>query len=343
MEQRRWSVKAQFTFVVTSMLAAMAVLIFWQWQQSGDRQTLWFGGLLMLCAASGSVGLTVLFARRLQRFSDELCAQLDGVMSGEKVVPPSDGEALFDRIMHRLLRLESVQAAQQHKLDRERQALQSLVSDITHQVRLPLANVQMITDTLLEQPVSEEERRTFLRTLRAQGEKLDFLLAALVKTSRLETGLIHLEKRQTPIYDTVAQALSSIVTAAQRKKITVTIDCPEDLIVSHDSRWTAEALFNLLDNAVKYTAMGGSVAVRVQPWEMYVEVCVADNGPGIPEEQQAQVFKRFYRAPAVHDVPGVGIGLYLAREIITRQGGYIRLVSTQGKGAAFSVMLPREG
>ncbi len=343
MERGAWSIKVQFALVMAGMLGVMAVLVYGQWRQNGDVWTLWLGGLLMLCAALGAVVQTVLFARRLQRFSDNLCAQLDGMMSGENVAFAGDSEALFDRIVHRLLRMESVQRAERQRLARERQALQSLVSDIAHQVRLPLANVQMIADTLLEQAVSEDERQQFLHTLRAQSEKLDFLLAALVKTSRLETGLVHLEKRRVPLYDTVAQALSGIVTAAQHKKIAVTVDCPENLVVSHDSRWTAEALFNFLDNAVKYTPVGGQVSICVQQWEMYVEVCVADNGSGIPEELQAQVFKRFYRAPSVHDVPGVGIGLYLAREIITRQGGYIRLVSAPGKGAAFSVMLPCDG
>ena len=124
----------------------------------------------------------------------------------------------------------------------------------------------------------------------------------------------------------------------------MSVDCPEGLQLPHDSRWTAEALFNLLDNAVKYTPSGGQVALTVSCGEMYAALTVRDNGPGIPESQQAQVFRRFYRAPSGHEVPGVGLGLYLAREIVTRQGGFLRLASEPGEGAAFSIMLPlREG
>ena len=128
--------------------------------------------------------------------------------------------------------------------------------------------------------------------------------------------------------------------AAEKKEIAVSVDCPEDLTVFHDSKWTSEALFNLLDNAVKYTPAGGKIAVSVVLWEMYVEVKVTDTGKGISESNQAAIFRRFYREEEVHEQQGVGIGLYLAREIVTRQGGYIKVVSEPGKGSEFSIMLP---
>ncbi len=114
--------------------------------------------------------------------------------------------------------------------------------------------------------------------------------------------------------------MSGIVYAAEKKEIAVSVDCPEDLTVFHDSKWTSEALFNLLDNAVKYTPAGGKIAVSVVLWEMYVEVKVTDTGKGISESNQAAIFRRFYREEEVHEQQGVGIGLYLAREIVTRQG-----------------------
>ena len=163
---------------------------------------------------------------------------------------------------------------------------------------------------------------------------------ALVKTSRLETGVIQLDKKPGRLFDTVAQAMSGIVYAAEKKEIAVSVDCPENLTFSHDSKWTSEALFNLLDNAVKYTPAGGKIAVSVVLWEMYVEIKVVDTGKGISESNQAAIFRRFYREEEVHEQQGVGIGLYLAREIVTRQGGYIKVVSEPGKGSEFSIMLP---
>lgn len=215
-----------------------------------------------------------------------------------------------------------------------------LVSDISHQVKTPVSNLKMVTDTLLTRPVTNQERTDFLQGIRDQTDKLDFLFQALVKTSRLETGAIRLNKKDGLLFDTLAQAMSGIVYSAEKKDIAVTVDCPEDLHLLHDSKWTAEALFNLLDNAVKYTPAGGKISVSVERWEMYVKLDVADTGKGISESNQASIFRRFYREEEVHDEPGVGIGLYLAREIITRQGGYIKVASEIGKGSIFSVFLP---
>jgi len=134
-----------------------------------------------------------------------------------------------------------------------------------------------------------------------------------------------LDKKPACLFDTVAQAMSGIVYAAEKKKIAVSVDCPENLTFSHDS---------------KYTPAGGKIAVSVVLWEMYVEIKVADTGKGISESNQAAIFRRFYREEEVHDQQGVGIGLYLAREIVTRQGGYIKVVSEPGKGSEFSIMLP---
>ena len=140
--------------------------------------------------------------------------------------------------------------------------------------------------------MAEAERTDFIRGIRSQTDKLDFLFQALVKTSRLETGVIRLDKKPERLFDTVAQAMSGIVYAAEKKKITVSADCPEDLTVSHDSKRTTEPLFNLSDNAVKYTPAGGKIAVSVVLWEMYVEIKAADTGKGISESKQASIFRR---------------------------------------------------
>lgn len=299
------------------------------------------GGTLTLCAFFWIWLLVLFFGKRLSHFTSNLCRTLDNMIDGnEELQKSNDSETLFARINHRLIRLYEIMQENRHKVDMERQELQMLISDISHQVKTPVSNLQMVTDTLLTKPVSEEERMDFLQGIRSQTDKLDFLFQALVKTSRLETGAIRLEKKDSSLFHTLAQAMSSIVYAAEKKEIAVSVDCPENLIISHDSKWTSEALFNLLDNAVKYTPPGGKISVSVVLWEMYVEVKVTDTGKGISESNQASIFRRFYREEEVHDQQGVGIGLYLAREIVTRQGGYIKVVSELGQGSEFSIMLP---
>ena len=202
------------------------------------------------------------------------------------------------------------------------------------------ANLKLINDTMLTRPLTEEKRKEFLQATGTQLDKLDFLIQGMVKTSRLETGVITLEKQDAVIGDTLVSAINGVLAPMEQKEISLSVDCPSDLTISHDSRWTSEALFNILDNAVKYTSAGGSIQVRVRDWEMYLRIDVTDTGRGIPEHSQGTIFKRFYRDEAVHDIDGVGIGLYLAREIITMQGGYITVESKVGEGSTFSVFLP---
>ena len=223
---------------------------------------------------------------------------------------------------------------------KERADLQELISDISHQVKTPIANLKMIDATLLEQTVSPEKQREFLLAMGGQLDKLDFLMQAMIKTSRLETGVIALAPKMQPLYDTLAAALGGILLNAEKKQIEVTVDCPETVSAAHDRKWTTEALFNILDNAVKYTPAGGKIHVAVACWEMYVKIDISDTGIGIPEQHQGTIFKRFYREDSVHDAPGIGIGLYLTREIITRQAGFIRVSSKVGAGSTFSVCLP---
>ena len=337
----RISVKTIFLLTCGGMAASMLVICAVLVWMTGEIWVLTTGGLLMLCALAWMFLLTVVFSKRLSVFTKELCRAMDQMISGSgEPVRAVDSETLFARISYRLSRLYDIMQENRRKVDKERQELQMLVSDVSHQVKTPVSNLKMVTDTLLTKSVTEKERREFLQGIQNQTDKLEFLFQALVKTSRLETGAIWLEKKDAPLIDTLAMACSGIVYAAEKKDICVTVDCPEGILLSHDSKWTAEAVFNLLDNAVKYTPAGGAIRVSVEQWEMYVKLNVSDTGKGIPESNQAAIFRRFYREEEVHEQQGVGIGLYLAREIVTRQGGYIKVVSEPGKGSEFSIMLP---
>ena len=337
----RISVKTIFLLTCGGMAASMLVICAILVWMTGEIWVLTTGGLLMLCALVWMFLLTVVFSKRLSVFTKELCRAMDQMISGSgEPVRAVDSETLFARISYRLSRLYDIMQENRRKVDKERQELQMLVSDVSHQVKTPVSNLKMVTDTLLSKSVTEKERREFLQGIQNQTDKLEFLFQALVKTSRLETGAIRLEKKDAPLIDTLAMACSGIVYAAEKKDICVTVDCPEGILLSHDSKWTAEAVFNLLDNAVKYTPVGGAIRISVEQWEMYVKLSVSDTGKGISESNQASIFRRFYREEEVHEQQGVGIGLYLTREIVTRQGGYIKVVSEPGKGSEFSIMLP---
>lgn len=344
MKVNHLSIKNLYVIVGCGTVLSMMVVALVLYRFTGSRGVLLCGILLPLCALGWFFLLAVLLSRRLSAFTADICETLDGMISGSTEYDAGqmdDAETLFARILHRLSRLYDIMKENRQQAYKERKELQMLVSDISHQVKTPVSNLQAVVDTLLLKEVTGQERRDFLQGLREQADKLDFLFQALIKTSRLEAGVIQLEKKRGRLFDTIAEALSGIVYEAERKNIGVTVECPEDVELLHDSKWTAEALFNLLDNGVKYTAAGGKIGISVEQWEIYVKIDVSDTGKGIAESNQASIFRRFYREEEVHDDQGVGIGLYLAREIITKQGGYIKVVSEVGKGSVFSVFLPR--
>ncbi len=243
---------------------------------------------------------------------------------------------LWGHTNERLLRLSQAQMRRIEALQREQRSLQGLVADISHQTKTPLANIQLY----LERLEQGAEDASLVAKLDAQVEKLDFLLANMVKISRLETGAVRIQKQQALLADTLADALSVIVPKADAKQIRLSVDYDETMTLNHDRRWTAEALANLLDNAVKYTPAGGSVGVRVVLQPVFVQIAVHDSGKGIARERQGTIFTRFYREPEVHDTEGAGLGLYLARMIVERQGGFIDVVSAPGAGSTFTINLP---
>ena len=278
--------------------------------------------------------------QKLTRFCDLICQLLEDMMSGN--IHKSrfyEKDTLFYKVLHRLSRLYEVLKESRENVSRERSDLKELISDISHQVKTPVANLKMINATLLEKNVPEHQRMEFLTAMSGQLDQLDFLMAAMVKTSRLESGIITLKPKLQDIYETLAAAMGTILLSAEKKKIKVTVDCPQTICAAHDRKWTKEALANILDNGIKYTPESGQLSVSVTAMEAYIKIDIADTGKGIPEDRQGTVFKRFYREPEVHDVPGIGLGLYLARQIISHQGGFIRITSKPGCGTTFSVFL----
>ena len=327
--------------ILCGILAASTLLLLGLFWITKNLWVFLYGGLLTAVLLAWGGLFLYYFQKKLALFTDSLCRMLDDMM--DRAARPEmdyEAETLLARISHRLERLYHVMQKSRDTIAKEKADLQSLLSDISHQTKTPVANLKMLNETMLTRPISEEQRREFLQATGSQLDKLDFLIQAMVKTSRLESGMIALEKKDTPIEETLVKGINGILALMEKRNLELTVDCPEGLTVSHDSRWTSEALFNLLDNAVKYTPAGGSIHVSVQNWEMYLKIDVSDTGRGIPEREQAAIFKRFYREEAVHDVNGIGIGLYLAREIITMQGGYIWVTSQVGKGSTFSVFLP---
>ena len=220
----------------------------------------------------------------------------------------------------------------------ERENIKKLVSHISHQTRTSLSNILLYAE-LIEDQAEDEDKKTLARQILEQTKKLEFLIQALVKMSRLDTDVFEIVPKQQPIQLLVERAVEEMIPKAQEKKIQILCDLPENAEAVYDLKWTAEALGNILDNAVKYSPAGSKIIVEGKAFEIYACISVKDEGIGIRESERAQIFGRFYRSTQVQQEDGIGIGLYLAREILRRENGYIKVQSKEGEGTRFGLYL----
>ena len=248
-------------------------------------------------------------------------------------------ETQLSKLESKWLRYLTSSKLSAQKTEQEREKLQELVSDISHQTKTPLSNILLYTQLLQEQDIDEQSRQ-LVDEIRQQSEKLEFLIQSLVKTSRLETGTFQLAPLENNIDRGIESVIEQITPKADSKQIQIHYS-PESYTAKFDIKWTQEALFNILDNAVKYSPRNSVIKITVDAYEMFACVSVADQGIGIPEEELPRIFGRFYRGQNVREQNGVGIGLYLCRQIIEGQGGYITAESTVDQGSVFKIFLPR--
>ncbi|MBU3877241.1 HAMP domain-containing histidine kinase [Faecalicatena sp. AGMB00832] len=332
---RTW-IPAFFSFFLIVLIYAGL----WYYLPDPAPRHLIFAGVVLLFLIS--MAWTQYLRRKTLQFSDAVCDTIEQLGRGEAEMPSVNvcDNGADTRIMETLYRYYEVMHDKQNDSIQAKQEIQEIISDISHQVKTPIANVKIYTNILRQHELDPKQKNEFFDLLDGQVEKLDFLLQSMIKMSRLETGIVKLDAVKCPVQDTVMQAMNVVLMKAEEKQIELSADCPPDLEAQHDPKWTAEALGNLLDNAVKYTPPGGTVSVRAQAWEYYVRIDITDTGIGIAKEHHHDIFKRFYRSEDVSREEGVGIGLYLSREIITYEKGYISVKSTPGQGTTFSVYLP---
>lgn len=246
---------------------------------------------------------------------------------------------LWGMVYEKLCRISDMYTHKNQELFKEKENLKELVSDISHQTKTPLANIKLYQEMLFDK-VNKSESTEHLIKMSKQVDKLDFLLQNMIKMSRLETGTIKIQKSKQFIAETLALAIGAVVPKADKKNIQIHVTYDETLQLEHDKKWTAEAIFNILDNAVKYTSVNGSINIVVNKETIFTKISITDTGKGIPLERQGMIFNRFYREPDVHNTEGVGIGLYLAREIICMQKGYIEVESESRNGSTFHLYFP---
>lgn len=285
-------------------------------------------------------GFVYLLRNKVLNFSNRMSDIIDKIICNEgNIVFDTDKETLLSKLENKLKQLVDIIETDRKKYFMEKDSIKSLISDISHQIKTPIANICMYNDTLIERELDENNEKLFLSNMRNQVSKLQWLVQALIKMSRLESNIITLNNKNTFLMDTIASSLKEIYLKAENKNIKLTVSCPQKLKLCHDRKWTSEAIFNVIENAVKYTENGGEIQIKVDEWQLFTKIDITDTGIGIENKDINNIFKRFYRGREVTEFEGVGIGLYLANEIITKQGGYIKVISKKGKGSTFSIFL----
>lgn len=272
------------------------------------------------------------------RVMNRLHTMLDHAIAGENIETTFD-ETKMSALETKLAKFLMMNQMGKMQINNEKNRINELISDISHQTKIPIANLLLYSELLAESEIDLGEKNTeVINAIHAQAEKLSFLIQSLVKVSRLESGVIQTVAEDNSVQELITYAVSQIESKAAAKHIEMEVHNTSSRAL-FDMKWTSEALCNLLDNAVKYTDNNGKIDICVNTYQLFTRIDLKDNGMGIPEEEIPKIFGRFYKGTSIQQEEGVGLGLYLAREIISEQGGYIKVTSKVGEGSLFSVFL----
>lgn len=274
---------------------------------------------------------------RTKRTMDTLEKMIDSAADGEYSETKFD-ESRLSALETKFSNYLALSNTSSKNIMKEKEKIKTLISDISHQTKTPISNLILYSELIEEEDLSEDMRSN-VEAIKQQAEKLEFLIKSLVKLSRLENGILNLSPRKEEIQPMLQDIYEQYISKAMGKNLELNIEKTTSK-ATFDRKWTTEALGNIVDNAIKYTNTG-EINIKVHEYEIFTRIDISDTGIGIAESEQAEVFSRFYRSQSVHNDEGVGIGLYLTREIISSEGGYIKLTSELGVGSTFSVYIPR--
>lgn len=225
-----------------------------------------------------------------------------------------------------------------YMLKKEKENLKDFLADISHQLKTPLASLVMFNDLLREnENMPYEDRIKFLDKSEEQLNRMEWLIMNLLKVGRIEAGAIIYNEYRQPLRDTIDTAVSSLKGVANKKNQDLIIKGDLDVNLYHDKEWLAEALSNIIKNAIENTAENGKIIVEVSNGPLITKIFIRDNGKGIPKDMQNKIFKRFYKGENSTNPKSIGIGLSLSKAIIENLGGEIKLISEENKGTTFII------
>ncbi|MCU6746466.1 HAMP domain-containing histidine kinase [Faecalicatena acetigenes] len=283
-----------------------------------------------------SIGYNIYQRRKTYRLIDRL---LERVLSREMIVDSDLKEGEYSALVSKIKQIQEVLSNHASSAEQEKEQVKSLVSNMSHQLKTPLANISLYAQILSKEEITPEQKTVFSEKMQRQVDKLSWIVESLSKMVKLEQNIDGFEGKAIGIKQTILDAVDTLYEKLEKKEINFTLEPFQDKLLYHNRKWTTEVFVNLLENAVKYTDRGGKISIRVKNYDLYTEIQIADNGRGIRQEEMTDIFKRFYRSPEVENLEGSGIGLYLSNLILEKEKGYMTVDSEYGKGSCFSVFL----
>lgn len=301
--------------------------------------------IIIILAAGSAFGISFLyFIKKEKKLFMSLQNMIEDAIEGN-FEEKHFNETKLSMIENTLWRYLCDRQVSFQNISKEKQHIQEMIGNISHQTVTPIANILLYAQLLEEGQIAKghegKENLEEISAIREQAQKLEFLVDSLVKLSQLEAGIFHLNPKKQSMKLLLKAIKRQFIEKANEKGITITMEETVETAV-FDLKWTVEAVANIVDNAIKYTPNGGKIRIYVVCYSFFVSINVEDSGMGIEEKEQGYIFTRFYRSKKVSHQQGLGIGLYLSREVMKAQHGYIKLTSREGEGSVFSLFLPRE-
>ena len=274
-------------------------------------------------------------ANKIYTESDKL---LDKILENSYIDQIEINEGKISALANKINKVQEKLLIETERAENEKEQIKCLISNMSHQLKTPLANVIMYEDILLEK-LEDPEIQKFLYKMKDQTNKIDWILNSLFKMVKLEQNALEFNIENNSIKNTLAMALTTVYEKAEKKDISIKVTDIRDQQCWHNPQWTAEVFVNILENAIKYSNIHKKINISMKTYEMYSEICIKDFGIGISELDQPQIFSRFYRGKNVENFEGSGIGLYLSKLIIEKENGYITVDSHIERGTCFHVFL----
>lgn len=244
-------------------------------------------------------------------------------------------ESEFSSLKNDIYKVTNLLKEKENYSSNEKIYLESVLSDISHQLKTPLTSMYVINDILENDDIDSNRKKEMLAKNRKQLERIEWLVTSLLKLSRLDSGMVTLKKENILVFELIEQAVAPLQIPMELKNQKILVDGEQNISLLIDEKWTIEALVNIIKNAYEHTPVSGTITISYSDNPIYTEILIKDTGEGIDEKDLPHIFERFYHGTTNKE--SIGIGLNMAKSIIEKQNGYIKVESKKGKGTTFII------